>query len=467
MRRTLSLLALSGLSACAAVQHAPPAPRPTPEAWTEAAVDAVDAVDDRWWLAYGDPVLAELVEAAGQVDEVAIAETRLREARAGLRQARAALAPEISGGATGSSRRNGDGLPLDLGSGSAQTLTNARNAAASASAAWDADLFGANRARARASRASARAAAFDVEDVRIQARFTAAQLYISYRDAQARLSAAERTVEALREALALASARSDAGLVSNLDVAQARAALSSAVAQPAAARQAAAEARLALEALLGRPPGALRETLIAGDRAVPVANLPDRLLAPVAVIARRPDLLAAEQRLTAAGFDRKAAVRDFFPRLTFSGLVGVQWADPETPFTAGGGIYNVAGSLAAPLLTFGRLEGALQGADARKQRAALEYRDAATEALSEVERALIASIEAQVQAGAQADALAAARDQAALARSRYVAGLAPFLEVLVAEQSAFASEAAAARAQADAAQAFARLSSAMGLGGGA
>lgn len=466
MKRALSLLALSGLSACAATTHPPVEVRPTPQAWTEAAPEPAEAADDRWWLAYGDPVLAELVEAAGRVDEVAIAETRLREARAGLRRARAALAPEISGGLQGVTRQNGEGKATDLGSGTATVLTQSRSLAASASATWDADLFGANRVRARAAKANSRAAAFEVENTRVQARFTAAQLYISYRDAEIRRQAAERTVAALQQTRSLAEARAKAGLVSDLDVAQARAALASAEAQPAAARLAAAEARLGLEALLGRPPGDLRTSLEQGA-GVPRADLPQRLLTPVAVIARRPDLLAAAQRLSAAGLDRKAAVRDFFPRLTFSGLAGVQWVDPQTPFTANGGIYNVAGSLATPILSFGRLEGALQAADARQERAALEYRNAATDALSDVERALAASLESQRQVAAQARSLDAASEQADLARARYSAGLSPLLDVLVAQQAVFASEAALSRAQADAAQAYARLSSAMGLGGGA
>lgn len=462
--RALAPLLAAGLAACASAPL--PAPSPPPSGWSEADLGVAPETADQWWQAFGDPLLAELVEAAGAVDEVAIAETRLAEARAGLRQARARLAPEISGGLSGATRRNGDGQPVDLGTGQAETLTNARNAAVSASALWDADLFGANRVRARAAKAEARGAAFEIEDARIRARFAAAQLYVSYRDAEARRAAAERTVASLTEAAGLARSRAQAGLVSELDVAQAEAALAAARAQPAAAREAAAEARLALEALLGRPPGALRAAL-AAPGPVPRADLPERLLAPVEVVARRPDLRAAEQRLIAAGFDAAAARRDFFPRLTFTGLVGVQWNDPQTPFTANGGIYNVAGSLAAPLLTFGRLEGALQAADARRRRAALLYRDAATDALSEVERALRAGVESELRAEAQAEALTAARLQASFARARYEAGLSPLLEVLAAEQASFGAESALAAAQADAAQAYARLSAAMGLGGAA
>lgn len=464
MRHLLLLGLACGTAACAGGPE-PVTLRPTPAQWTQSSLAPDEAVEDRWWLAYGDRSLEAIAVEAGGADLVAIAETRLREARAGLVRVRAALAPQISAELSGSSRRAGDGAAVAFTPGQpAERLTNARNATAALSGVWDADLFGANRARSRAARAGAEAAALQVMQTRIETRFTAAQLYISLREAQARLAAAERSVASLREALMLARSRAQAGLVSDLDVAQAQAALAAAEAQPAAARLAEKEARLALEALLGLPPGGLAQRLGAAAP-VPAADLPARGLTPVAVVARRPDLQAAERLLASAGFDVRAARRDFFPRLTFSGLAGVQRNDPETPFNANGGVYNVAGALAAPLLTFGRLEGALAGAKAREQRAALEYRNAAVRAVSEVERALAAGLESEARAGAQARALEAAALQQRLAASRYRAGVAPFLEVLAAERAVFDAEAALAGARAEAAQAYARLSAAMGLGG--
>lgn len=447
-------LAIAALTASCATPATPPL-RAVPAAWNSQDASPLPAqeVEDRWWLAFDDPLLTAYMEDAGRIDEVAIAQTRLDEARAGLKRARSALAPELSGETRGSSRRNGDGGPF----------ARARTASVAASAIWDPDFFGANRTRAKSAKASAAEAAFAVSEARLGARLTAAQLYFSFREAQNRLLAAQDTAQALEETQNLARARETAGLVSALDPAQAESALANAQALSAAARQAAAEARLSLEALLSRPSGALRQELDA-PLSPPHADFTARLLVPIEVVARRPDLRAAEQRLRAAGFDAQAARRDFFPKLTFSGIVGVQWNDPETPFTANGGIYNVAGSLAAPLLTFGRLEGARAGADARLQRAALEYRNAAEDALGEVERALIAGIESQRRTTAQAVAVTAATDAAHLARSRYDAGLTPLLDVLVAEQAMFQARSELAAAQAEAASAFARLSTSMGIG---
>lgn len=452
MRTRALFLAAAALGACATPPA--PAPRPVPAGWDSAPSPlSSDAVEEAWWRAFGDPLLDTFMGAAGANDEVAIARTRLEEARAGLKSARSRLAPELGGAANGSSRRNGDG----------GVFSRARNANIAASALWDPDFFGANRTRAKAARARADGAAFELAQARLDARLTTALLYFSLREAQMRLSAAEETAEALQEQRDLIDAREQAGLVSAFDLSRAQGALAQAQAAQADALQAEAEARLGLEALLGKPPGSLRAALDA-PRPLPRADLRANLLAPLDVIARRPDLRAAEQNLRAAGWDAQAARRDFFPKLTLSGIVGVQWNDPETPFTANGGLYNVAGSLAAPLLTFGRLEGARAGADARLERAALEYRNAAEDALSQVERELITSIESKAKADAQDAALAAATDQADFARARYDSGLSPLQDVLEAEQAMFAARAALASAQAEAAGAYARLSTAMGIG---
>jgi multidrug efflux system outer membrane protein len=182
------------------------------------------------------------------------------------------------------------------------------------------------------------------------------------------------------------------------------------------------------------------------------------------VLSRRPDLRAAERDLAAAGYDAAAARRDFWPSLSLTAALGSRAVDPENLLAQSGALTQVAAALAAPLRSFGRLEGARDQADARRLAAAIAYRKAATEALDEVERALAAARSAAARSDALNRALGAAADQSRLASSRYRSGLAPFLEVLVAERAVFDAEANLAGARADAARAYAALNLAMGLG---
>lgn len=92
------------------------------------------------------------------------------------------------------------------------------------------------------------------------------------------------------------------------------------------------------------------------------------------MLARRPDLRAAELQLWATGADARAARRDFWPTLSLSAALGGQESDRQTPFTASGFLGHLAGWLTAPLLSFGRLESARDGADARLAPAEVSYR---------------------------------------------------------------------------------------------
>lgn len=461
MTRFASLLLIAtALSACATSGAESPGLRPAPPTWTEAtgsdapAAPASATVGGEWWRAYNDPALLRIVELTEAGDDIPLAIARLDEALAGFKGARAELLPSVSATGLAETGRQGDAPPrVDTFSGGL-------------AASWTPDLFGQTRLRARAAAARARASEADLAAVRLDTRNAAVQLYIAFRNAQGQARAAESNVRSLADTLEIVEARHAAGIVPELDLAQARAALAAARAEPFARRQAATATRLRLEALLGLSPGALASEL--GDGALPpVASISATALAPVSVIARRPDLRNAELGLEAAGFDSRAARRDFWPTITIDTLIGGQDVSPAFPFTGGGLVYNAAGSIAAPILTFGRLEAARDGADARRRAAAIAYRQAATRALSEVETAFAAGAEAAARAETLSLALAAARDQTALARSRYTAGLSPLLEVLVAERAAFDAEAAFVAATADAGAAFADLNAAMGLGGDA
>jgi multidrug efflux system outer membrane protein len=453
MIRQALLITTAGvlLSACATDAVPTPSTPSAPAAWDIAALPGIDPATDRWWTAIGDPVLDDIVERAGDASDVRLAEARRFEAQARLGSARAALRPEVGGQGT-AERQSVD----DLDQETFQTLVTF---------SLNPDLNGTIRTRAEAERLRTEAEAARVEAARLAARSTAVQLYAALREAEARVAAGDQAVAALEELLSLAHTRERAGLTSGLDTASARAALSAARARPISARQAAVEARLGLEALLGLTPGGLTSTL---SQSAPdgLTTPPVRALAaPASVLARRPDLRAAELELWAAGADARAARRDFWPTLSLSAALGGQEVDPETPFTASGFLGQIAGGLTAPLFSFGRLESARDAADARQTQAGIAYRQAAVDALSEVERALAALASAEARATTLAETAMAADDQVGLATRRYRAGVSPFLEVLTAQRAAADARAEEAGARGEALSSFARLNAAAGLGG--
>ncbi|MBI1250744.1 MAG: efflux transporter outer membrane subunit [Alphaproteobacteria bacterium] len=450
MKGAVSSFALAAwLAACASAPE-PATPEAAPPAWTMRDAAAMDVTLAPWWLSFNDPLLNTIVMRAEGANDLAIAEARLDEARAGLVRAYAALAPDIAAQGSVSRDQNGDDpAAVDTRRG-AGVLT------------WTLDLFGAGRARAASARATAQAFEARRDDVRLRTRAAAALLYIAVRDAQAQGQAAAHTVASLDDATGLADSRYRAGLAPEFDVAQARAALAAARARPPALARAEREARLSLEALLGYQPGALAAHL-SPMAAIPFADASVYSRAPASVLAERPDVRAAERAFISAGYDARAARRDFWPSVSLSALIGTQAVTPASPFASDGDLASSSALASLPIFSFGRLESARAGADARMVAAAASYRQAALDALRDVEIAFAAVEDSGARTMALTAALAAAQDQTALARSRYRAGLSPFLDVLTAERAVFDAEAALAGARADSGRAAVALALAMGL----
>ncbi|WP_298128363.1 TolC family protein [Brevundimonas sp.] len=447
MRLPLTLVAISAtLAACAPALPPVSEARLVPEIWSQGALRAEAGVDDRWWTTFGDARIDRLVALAEASDDIAIARARLAEADSRTLRARALLRPEARASIGAETQRVDD---LE------QSQTDGL-----ASLVWAPDLNGAAGARARAADAAFVAETARLAAVRQATRASAVRLYVLWAEAEARLAAAEAGVAALEETLEVAEARAAAGLTSGLDPAAARAELARARVRPPAALQAAQEARLGLEALLGLASGALADQ----SPALPLTARAPGAAPPLTVLAGRPDIVAAEAELLGAGFEAEAARRDFWPNVSLSAALGGRWVEPETPFSVTAGLGTLGASIAAPLFSFGRLEAARDGADARRELAALTYRRTATLALAEVETALSALAGAGSRVEMLELALVAARDRQALASQRHRAGLTSSLDVLVADLGVSEVQAELAGARADAARAWIALCVAQGLG---
>lgn len=456
----VALLALAAAAGCS-VQPTTgvEALAPVPPAWTMApgvpgtagADAAPGTIGQAWWLAIDDPLLHRLADAAGEVAQVRVARERQLEAVAALRGAQAALGSLLTGSLSASRSAPGDDT----------TRQGVRSASLAVS--QDLDVSGALAARAGAAAALAEARAEGVEAARIEARALAVRLYATHAGAVERRAATQESVRAFEAMLALAAARTRAGLATELDVAQARSALAAARAQLPRLEAARDSARLGLESLLGLPPGALAADL-AKVEATPAVEPAPLLRTPLQVVAARPDLRAAERELAAAAATTSAAVRDRWPRLALDASLGVQAVRVASPFAGDGLASSLLAGLAGPLFDAGRLEARAEAARARERAASIAYRQAALAALSEVEVGLSDLRQSIDEARLVDESVAAASARAALARARWRGGLVPFLDVVLAEQALHAATAERALARSRALDAFARLSAATGLG---
>jgi multidrug efflux system outer membrane protein len=390
-----------------------------------------------WWKLYDDPLLDELVAAAQQNNaDLRIAAARVLEAEGVLREASAALFPDVGAGYSyGKSRVSAQTSPANippLGRSQHQLLL---------STSYEVDFWGRLSRTTEAARASLLGTRYARDVTALTLASATAQAYFGVRSFDVQLNVLEQTIKTRSEALELAKARLQGGLSSELDVFQAQGALSDALVQ----RRDTARQRALLERQLGQLSGRLDLKLPPGDLfklpvpPVPPAGLPSDLLE------RRPDVRNAEQGLVAANAQIGAARAALFPTITLTGALGAQSAQFSELLSSGAGIWSLGFGLALPIFDAGRRGARVDQAQAREQQALGGYQKAVETGFREVSEGLINTGQSAATEADLSARLQAARNALDLSNARYQAGYSPFLEVLDAQRTANDAELAFVR----------------------
>lgn len=451
MRRAAVLVALALLSACAGVRPVTPvaANVTAPASW-RANASANGAVSSDWWRGFGDAQLTLLVERALAANpDIAIAATRVAEARALYDLANAQLLPNLSFQAGGARQRDlsAFGTPLTQNAGRAEL-----------SISYDVDLFGRLSSASGAARASLLSSEAARANVRLAITATVIRGYFNLRALDGRLAILRDTLEVRAGAVRVQQRRADAGYSSRLELAQAEAEYQATAQLIPSVELAIDRQEGGLRVLLGQNPGAVPRDLdlIAITEPIVPASLPSELLR------RRPDIIAAENDLVAAERSLDVSRAAFMPQIRISAVGGYVGSDalPDSPVD----VFSLGASILAPIFDAGRLRAQQDVFIARRDRAAYAYQRAALLAFSEVEDAL-ASVE---RTRVQEEALTLQRDALAhafrLATNRYRAGYSTYLEQLDAQRGLLAANLQLVQVRTDRLNATVALYQAMGGG---
>lgn len=448
-RRPLLVAGALALQACA-ISPAPHGAKQieAPLLWRAGKLSGAAApLDSAWWRAFGDPMLDHYVEtAAAHNVDLAIAETRVREAEANVRAAHSALFPTLSATLGGSDARdlNAFGAPAEAWAG--QTGLQI---------AYEVDLWGRVRALDRAGLQSLQANRAGRDAARLAISAATARTYIGLLSLDAQLHIARETLASRTGALRIARRRAKTGYTSDLEAAQALAEYESAAQRVPALELAARRQENALRILIGETMSDVSRGSFA-DLTLPTisAGLPSQLLA------RRPDIVQAEATLAAADSHLAAARAAFLPQVRLNAAFGKLFVEGLDPVN----IWSIGGSALAPILDGGRLAAQAGGAEARRDQAAFAYQGIVLNAFAEVENAL----EGVSHLAQQRSALARQRDATAralqVATNRYQTGYASYLEQLDAQRGLLAAE--LGHVQAREAELSNALSLYLALGGG-
>ncbi len=403
-----------------------------PEAYSQ--TGTASAIPDAWWKLFGDPNLDRLVdEALGANQDLAAAAARVEEARALAGFARAEQFPQIdaNGGASRTRFSNASGqfppgVPLEFDS--FRTTVGI---------SYEFDFWGRYRRATEAARAELLATEEGQRNVRLALASEIATAWFDLLSFDAQLAIARDTLGTRGESVRLQSARYDAGTISELELAQAQSEVASTEATVPALHRAIRQTENRLNVLLGRIGGSIDH---AGS-SLESPTLPEVPVGlPSQLLVRRPDLVAAEQRLIAADARIGIARAAYFPSISLTGYAGSESTALADLFGSGTGIWQAALGVLQPIWNAGRTRRQVEAATAREHQAEAVYQKSIQTAFAEVEDALVArstGIEEREARARQVEALGRARN---LADIRYDAGESSYFEVLDAQRSQFLAQ---------------------------
>jgi multidrug efflux system outer membrane protein len=443
--RTYALLAVVAVGA-AGCTVGPDYVRPdvnTPAKWRIDYVDAADAADTKWWQQFGDPVLDELVESALRENlDVRIAAARVDQFVGALAATRSQLYPQIGYGADASrvqASRVGQ-PPLPPGADRYFSLYQA-----SLGASWQLDLFGRVRRLGEAAQAQVYATEQARRGVALSLVSSVTTSYVVLRALDRQLEIAQATAANFNESVRIFELRFKAGVVSQTELSQVVSQAQQALAAIPAFEEAIAAQENLLSILLGREPGPIPrgktlDQLVAPD--IP-AGLPSTLLA------RRPDILQAEQNLVAANANVGATKALYFPDISITGALGSVSTAFSDLLSGPANTALLGAGVTGPIFTFGGIRGQVDAAEAQSRQAELFYRQTVLNALRETNNALTGSQKKAREFEMQKKRVDALREFARLSTLRFDKGVSGYLDVLVAENELFAADLATTRLQAD------------------
>jgi multidrug efflux system outer membrane protein len=401
-----------------------PTVQPPAEFYGERQTTGNSEADAGWWELFKDPTLQGLIREALQNNyDLRLAFARVEQERALAGVTRSQYFPQVAYGGSIA----GQQTPF---------IPNHTYYSYNFNTFWEIDLFGRIRKLNEAQRAVYFASEEARRDVRLLVLAEVAQGYFQLRAFDANLEIAHRTVKSFQDTLDLFQRKFEGGASSGLEVARAQAALSNVAATiPDLQRQIVAQ-EVALNLLLGRNPGPIARGSALAEQYDP-PEVPTGL--PSQLLERRPDLREAEENLIAANANVGVAKANFFPTISLTGAFG--GVSPQlSELTGAGKAWSLAGNLAGPLFTAGRLKNEYRSSLALRDQAKIAFEKAVTQALGDVSTSLSAHQQLAKAYQEQLNSVAAYRESVRLSSIRYDSGFASYFEIIDAQIQLYPAE---------------------------
>ncbi|QGZ63053.1 efflux transporter outer membrane subunit [Paraburkholderia acidisoli] len=471
------------LSACIDLSPAYQRPAaPVPASWPASGADAASApaasaaqtgnlmaADIGWQTFFVDARLQRTIALALQNNrDLRVAILDIEKERAEYRIQRSALFPAIDLGAGEDAGRT----PTSVRSAESSAASTTANAASGETThiysadlgftSYELDLFGRVRNLSKAALETWLSTVETRRSTQITLVSEVASDWLTLASDKRLLAIAQDTFTSQQRTYDLVDREHTLGAASALDLAQAQASLQAARNAVAQATTTAAQARNALELVVGAT--------------VPAADLPDAQVDPVAsmtsipagipstVLQRRPDVLAAEHTLKADNANVGAARANFFPTISLTAALGFESPALAQLFTGGNRSWSFEPNATLPIFDAGANRATLDAAKVTVKIDVANYEKTIQTAFEEVANALATRATIDEQLDAQTRTVQADQHAYDLSMAMYKAGSESLLDALTEQRLLYTAQQSLVATQLSAQSSLITLYAALGGG---
>ena len=412
-------------------------PEPLPAATTSSDVHGGEAqkfieaadISGQWWTLFHSPPLDTLIEQAIRANpSLQSAEAALREAQENVYAEEGALFPTVSANLTPERTKITGASFGRPGSNATFSLVTA-----SVNVSYAVDVWGGTRRQIESLQSQAEFEAFQLEAAYLALTSNVVNAAVQEASLRDQIAATQDIVDIESQELDVLQHQFELGGTSKVAVLAQAATLAQTRATLPPLEKQLAQQRNALADLAGRfPSEGVVENFELASLQLP-QDLP--VSVPSKLVEQRPDVRASEAQLHAASAEIGVAAANQFPQFNITGQLGTSAGSFGGLFSAGTGIWSIAGSATQTIFDAGTLLHRKRAAIAAYDQAAAQYRSTVLSAFQNVADTLRA-LESDANAvNAQLAAVRSATDSLAISRTQYQAGAITYLSLLTAEQT--------------------------------
>ncbi len=386
---------------------------------------------DAWWTSYGNATLNDLESRVPQNPDLLAEGEAFKQARELAAEAESGLYPQIA--LNGQASQNRESPQRLFRSFTSTAPLVEPSVQVDATASWEIDIWNRVRNEARSRKRLAQAQAAELASARLSLQAELANAYLTLRGLDQQQLLYRQTAQFYRTALDITQARLADKIGNELDVLRAQSQYSGA---EALLYEAAGQRALALHAIadiIGVP--ATEFSLPPQqDTRIVLPNIPTGI--PSELLQRRPDIAAAERSMAAANAEIGVARAAFYPNISLSGIAGTQDRGFNV-VSLPNAMWSIGSAIALPLFEGGLRRAEVEFAKSAYQQTRDRYRAIVLSAFEQVEDQLSLNDFLAKEAAQQNLVFSSTAKAQTLALQLYTAGVGDYLDVVVAQVTAF------------------------------